>query len=43
MSLACHLVTTSDIEMEFNTESSDKRKYVVSTLEFSVNSDRDYG
>ena len=35
---ACYLVTTSEIEMELNKESTDRRKYVDLILEINVNS-----
>ena len=38
MLFACYLVATSEIEMELNKESTDRRKYVDLTLEISINS-----
>lgn len=37
-----YLVTTSEIETEFNRESSDKKKYINLILKFSINSDKNY-
>jgi len=37
-----YLVTTSEVEVEFNRKSTDENKYVNLILEISVNSNRKY-
>ena len=42
MLFICYLVVTSENKIEFKKENSNRKKYVVLTLEFNVNCSKDY-